>query len=864
MSLSLVENVIVTGADNRPPMLDKTNYSSWASRMLLYIKGKEHVKLLVDSVLNGPFQYRTIVEPGNETTPATVKARTYTDLTDEEKIRESVDIKATNIVLQGLPQDIYNLVNHNEHAKQIWDRVRLLIQLVPQQSYQAPTLQQSYQALTLHQPMQQSFSTELDSGLVVPSFNPSDDLIANLNKLMRFVSTTFAPRFPQTNNQLRTSSNPRNQATIQDGRVTVLIIQRRQTSGYVNTEAHNNATNQGGNRNGAPTQPRVVKCYNCQEEGHFSRQCTKPKRPKNSAWFKEKMLLTEALESRAYLDPEQLAFLLDNGDTVIPTQASQAIPTLVAFQTDDLDAFDSDCDDVPSAKAVLMANLSSYDSDVLSKEYKQKEDKYLDEVIDLQKKNKTLDNVVYKIARRKVPALYDGNTIVKTHVALSVTDIEETLELAEENKKYFEIDKKKLSLDNDHILEHIICQDVMNIVMHANDHYDNVLLANNNSLDHDNSALDLLKHENDRLMELLISQDLVHTAVNSLAAINDFKSMQQSFMDEYNETLVLMAELAKKHDMIEKTVYNELSKRCSRLENQCISLEIKLQQSKENLPPLSPCIKNNMAAHVDYLKHTQENADILCEIVKDARELRPLDSNLASAWLVPNPPSLIPYVPPKKNAWDILFHLMFDEFFNPPSSVVSPVPAATTRRPADPTGSPVKMIENRAKSGKEGIDFEESFAPVARIEAIRIFIANAANKNMTIYKMDVKTTFLNGELREMVYVFRSRQPNHVNLDKNGTPMVIKTLQHAWYDMLSSFLLSQEFSKGAVDPTLFTSPRGIFINQSNYALKIINKYGMLSSDPVETPMVDKSKLDEDLQGKPVDLSIPVGLMVPKVI
>ncbi|GKF40002.1 hypothetical protein Tco_0120063, partial [Tanacetum coccineum] len=61
-------------------------------------------------------------------------------------------------------------------------------------------------------------------------------------------------------------------------------------------------------------------------------------------WLKEKMLLTEALESGAYLDPEQLAFLADNGDTVIPDQASQEIPTLAAFQTDDLDAFDSDCD----------------------------------------------------------------------------------------------------------------------------------------------------------------------------------------------------------------------------------------------------------------------------------------------------------------------------------------------------------------------------------------------------------------------------------------------------------------------------------------------------------------------------------------
>ncbi|GJU18836.1 hypothetical protein Tco_1146802 [Tanacetum coccineum] len=206
--------------------------------------------------------------------------------------------------------------------------------------------------------------------------------------------------------------------------------------------------------------------------------------------------------------------------------------------------------------------------------------------------------------------------------------------------------------------------------MHAKDHSDNVLPANHNSLIHDNFALELLKYENDRLMKLLISQDLVHTAVNTLAAINDYKNMQQSFVDEYNETLVLKAELAKKNDMIEKAVYNELSKRCSQLKNWCISLEIKLQQSKEtqlkaknvsigklkehvvnikgknvvesvqnvhnssvviskvyklDLPPLSPCIKNNMAAHVDYLKHTQENADILCEIVEHVRELRPLD-----------------------------------------------------------------------------------------------------------------------------------------------------------------------------------------------------------------------------------------------
>nr|GFA37879.1 hypothetical protein [Tanacetum cinerariifolium] len=119
MRLSLVENVIVAGADNHPSMLDKTRYSSWASRMLLYIKGKENRKLLVDPVLNGPFKYGTILEPRTATTRATVRDRRYDELTDAEKIREACDIKASNIVVQGLPQDIHNLVSRHEEAKHI-------------------------------------------------------------------------------------------------------------------------------------------------------------------------------------------------------------------------------------------------------------------------------------------------------------------------------------------------------------------------------------------------------------------------------------------------------------------------------------------------------------------------------------------------------------------------------------------------------------------------------------------------------------------------------------------------------------------------------------------------------------------------
>ncbi|GKG22213.1 retrovirus-related pol polyprotein from transposon TNT 1-94, partial [Tanacetum coccineum] len=104
---------------------------------------------------------------------------------------------------------------------------------------------------------------------------------------------------------------------------------------------------------------------------------------------------------------------------------------------------------------------------------------------------------------------------------------------------------------------------------------------------------------------------------------------------------------------------------------------------------------------------------------------------------------------------------------------------------------------------EEGIDFEESFALVARIEAIRIFIANAVSKNMIIYQMDVKTAFLNGELKEEVYV---SHPTHVYSLKKAL-YGLKQAPRAWYDTLSRFLLDNKFSNGAVDPTLFTQKTG---------------------------------------------------------
>ncbi|GJR42623.1 hypothetical protein Tco_1310726 [Tanacetum coccineum] len=454
------------------------------------------------------------------------------------------------------------------------------------------------------------------------------------------------------------------------------------------------------------------------------------------------------------------------GVTIAIGQDTQELTTTAIFQTDDLDVFDSNCDEAPSANIDITSdnNVISYDQYlketknkvvqdttsstqqdamimsvieemcnqvakyVLKQEFSKKQDKYIEEIVDLEKKKKALDNIVYKTGQtvqtmhmltkpqvfydeshktalgyqnplyltqdqRKQLALYCGHTIVMKHDALSVIDTEETLQLAEEiklkmlakqndpiakekkvniapidyatlnklskhfvpkkqlsteqafwlpisklnegtrgiehikkafendiipfvkslresfttfdqglfkeitnmkevsnqmetkvekcsiEKKYFEIEKNESLIQNNHLLDHIICQDVMCIAMHADMDNKCVVPANDDNL--------------------------------------AYAQMEQSFIDEYSRCLKLEVKLSKKKDMVEKDVYNELSKRSLRLE-------------QHYLEPLYLKLRKNKEAHVDYLKQTKEHADTLCDIVEQARAQQPLDSALES------------------------------------------------------------------------------------------------------------------------------------------------------------------------------------------------------------------------------------------
>ncbi|GJV80788.1 retrovirus-related pol polyprotein from transposon TNT 1-94 [Tanacetum coccineum] len=200
----------------------------------------------------------------------------------------------------------------------------------------------------------------MKSGLSVPMFLLGDDLIACLNKAMAFMSTVFSSLFPPTNNQLRSSSNPRNQATIQDGRITVQQVHGRQGQNVIGSGFQGNSSESRGN---STRQAKTMKCYNCQGMGHMAKRCTMPKRKRDATWFKEKVLLVESQAEGKMLDEEELAFLADPG--IAESLADQTFTHNAIFQTDDSDAYDFDCDDIPSGAAVLMTNLSSCDPETV-------------------------------------------------------------------------------------------------------------------------------------------------------------------------------------------------------------------------------------------------------------------------------------------------------------------------------------------------------------------------------------------------------------------------------------------------------------------------------------------------------------------
>ncbi|GJU91190.1 retrovirus-related pol polyprotein from transposon TNT 1-94 [Tanacetum coccineum] len=628
---TLAEYMILSGADNPPPMLDKD------------------------------------------------LTKKYAELSATEKIQADYDMKAINIILQGLPTNIYSFVNHHRVANDLWEKVQLLMQRT---------------SLTKQE---RKFNTKFLNNLP-----PEWSKFVTDVKLVKDLHTT---NFDQLHAYLEQHELHANEVRLMRERMIVQPLQGRQNSyaaGTSGTRANTSGT--GGNYSG---QQGVVKCFNCQWERHMARQCPKPKRKRDATWFRDKVLLVEAQGNGKVLNEEELEFLTDPG--IAEGLVTQSVITHnAAYQADDLDAYDSDCDEISTAKAVLMANLSSYGSGVLFEDtnssaqqdalilsvfeqlsnqvtncnkankdnlianeslsaelerYKErvklleerqnvdlstrekliiddiireknaqfanfeKEINNLKQTLSQQSKEKELltktfnvfineskekeaKNIDTEIALEKKirPMLYDGNVIAKEINVISIADFEETLILEEESRS-----KMLLKQSNPMVLEKKVNTKPINYVElnRLSKDFGKCFIPQGELSDEqalhpiiDQSASSLVKIEAPRELpktlkdifnvfdkDLLneVTEDIVNIVVNSSLDINTSVNVNSSvamndsvnYVEMCNKCLELEAELIKQHNMVEKDEYNKLSKRFSKLEQYCISLEIAMQLNKE-------------------------------------------------------------------------------------------------------------------------------------------------------------------------------------------------------------------------------------------------------------------------------------------
>nr|GEU92333.1 hypothetical protein [Tanacetum cinerariifolium] len=372
----LAEFMIIAGADNRPPVLEKSLYDSWKSRMELYIENRENERMILKSIQNGPLICPTVVEEDGNT-----RTKRYEELSVIEKLQPDYDLKASNIVLQGLPPDVYAIVNHPKVAKEIWDRVKLLIlplewskfvtdvklardlnttnydQLnsylkhheahsnetrLMRERYQDPLVfvanykQSPSQFNNYHSQYNTTQFPQQTNTMIPPVHSPQSYspmyLPPHLSQPQ--ISHSFIPPSQQYQSHMdhqtssvppiaysspQSSTKPMTKFPQMDLSLVVRVFNQgddpiaclNKAMAFLIAIASSRGNNIGG-------QARVVKCYNCQDIGIPSGQA-----------------------------------------------AQTTIPNTASFQTEDLDVYDSDCDDVSNAKAVLMDNLSNYGSDII-------------------------------------------------------------------------------------------------------------------------------------------------------------------------------------------------------------------------------------------------------------------------------------------------------------------------------------------------------------------------------------------------------------------------------------------------------------------------------------------------------------------
>nr|GEV81942.1 hypothetical protein [Tanacetum cinerariifolium] len=579
---TLADKTILSGTDNRSPMLEKDMYDSWKSIMELYMMNRQHGRMILESVENGPLIWPTIEENG------VIRPRKYSELTPIEAIQADCDIKATNIILQGLPSEVYAL-KHERECK-LYDEFDKF-------AYKKDE--------TLH-------DFYLRFSLLLIDMN-----IYNV-KLEQFqVNTKFLNTLPPEWSKFVTDVK-----MVRDLHTTNID----QLHAYLGKhEFHANEVRLMHERNS--DQLALVATHQMTDALNL-------KGKRDDSWFKDKVLLVQAQANGQILHEDELAFLADPG--IAEGQATQTVITHNAsYQDDDLDAYDSDCDELNIDKVALMMSLSDYGSDALAEVHNPD----------------NVDNNMINQGVQVMPSFEQSNVVNQSETEItSDSNIIPYSQYVIESQQVA-VQNSKTSAQQDALILSVIKQLKTQVINYTKINLDNKSV--NNTL---TTELERYKEQ----VKVLKEGQNVEKAQQLEPKLYDGNVIKNTYaivISDSEETLMLAEEnpnpskrptkvevpkelpkVSMEQGLIIAALRDELRKLKGKaiVDNAVTTHTIDPEMLKVDVEPIAPRLLNNRTVHFDYLRLIQEQAAILREVEEQEKSQNPLNNSLDHALVKPS------------------------------------------------------------------------------------------------------------------------------------------------------------------------------------------------------------------------------------
>ncbi|GJX83840.1 hypothetical protein Tco_0333321 [Tanacetum coccineum] len=683
---TLADKAILSGADNRLPMLEKEMYDSWKSIMEVYMLNRQHGRMILESIENDPLIWPSIEENG------VTRPKRYYELSPTEAIQADCDIKATNIILQGLPPEVYALspMYGSPYQSQQYSTHLSSTPLsitYPSNNYQSLVHHNMYSSSSSIPQLeyvpsvnQQSKFSQQGSGLIVIVFQKGDDPIDAINHMMSFLTAVVTSRYPTTNNQLRNSSNPRQQATINNGRVTLQPIQGRQTSLVAGTS-----------RTYTPSGCRLLEVECCDplseteinqlveytflilrnQRGHRELSSWNQK----LLWWVMVIEITNVTNAIVIPDSEETLLLAEESRSKMLLKQKNPMMLEKKVNTTPID----------------YNSVSSFDPTPSDRPTNVEVPKELPKVSMV---NTSLKKLKHHLAGFDVVVKERTTPIATIKDELSEVQnvfhkIEQAVEQHRLESKTFEVKMNQVLIENKRLLEKVISKDIVNILVDSSVNTDSVnvhecekdnYVSNQSALSFDQlfelNELKAESQEKDTVIKKLkerikslsgkINEDKIKKDLEDIETINieldhrvskliaENEHLKQTYKQLYdsikpariqnkeqcggliNQVNLKSAEIynlnARLQDQVLVTAVlkDDLRKIKGKaiVENAVTKHTIDPEMLKIDVDYLNHRLLNNRSAHSDYLKHTQEDAGILREIVKLGKSQNPLNESL--------------------------------------------------------------------------------------------------------------------------------------------------------------------------------------------------------------------------------------------